>query len=35
VLVMREGHLTGEFPRADATPEAVMFAATAQKEGAL
>jgi rhamnose transport system ATP-binding protein len=35
VLVMREGHLTGEFPRAEATPEAVMFAATAEKEGAL
>ena len=35
VLVMREGHLTGEFDRADATPEAVMFAATAEKEAAL
>ena len=35
VLVMREGHLTGEFPRSEATPEAVMFAATAEKEGAL
>ena len=29
VLVMREGRLTGEFSREDATPEAVMFAATA------
>ena len=29
VLVMREGRLTGEFARTDATPEAVMFAATA------
>ena len=29
VLVMREGRLTGEFSRAQATPEAVMFAATA------
>ncbi len=29
VLVMREGRLTGEFTRAQATPEAVMFAATA------
>jgi rhamnose transport system ATP-binding protein len=35
VLVMREGHLTGEFPRSEATPEAVMFAATADKEAAL
>ena len=34
VLVMREGHLTGEFARAEATPEAVMFAATAETEGA-
>ncbi|WP_136709716.1 sugar ABC transporter ATP-binding protein [Agromyces sp. H66] len=34
VLVMREGYLTGEFPRAEATPEAVMFAATAEKEDA-
>ncbi len=33
VLVMREGRLTGEFPRADATPEAVMFAATAREGG--
>jgi rhamnose transport system ATP-binding protein len=32
---MREGHLTGEFPRSEATPEAVMFAATADKEAAL
>ncbi|WP_353808896.1 sugar ABC transporter ATP-binding protein [Agromyces sp. SYSU T00194] len=30
VLVMREGRLTGEFERADATPEAVMYAATAE-----
>ncbi|MFB8386703.1 sugar ABC transporter ATP-binding protein [Microbacterium sp. NPDC055910] len=29
VLVMREGRLTGEFSRDEATPEAVMFAATA------
>jgi rhamnose transport system ATP-binding protein len=28
VLVIKEGRLTGEFDRADATPEAVMFAAT-------
>jgi rhamnose transport system ATP-binding protein len=34
VLVMREGRLTGEFPRADATPEAVMYAATADSEPA-
>lgn len=34
VLVMREGHLTGEFSRAEATPEAVMYAATAEKEHA-
>ncbi|WP_448002795.1 sugar ABC transporter ATP-binding protein [Agromyces bauzanensis] len=34
VLVMREGHLTGEFARAEATPETVMFAATAEKEHA-
>ena len=32
VLVMREGRLTGEFPRAEATPEAVMYAATAEAE---
>ncbi len=32
VLVMREGRLTGEFARADATPEAVMYAATADAE---
>ena len=32
VLVMREGRLTGEFPRQEATPEAVMFAATADAE---
>ncbi|MCR2815119.1 sugar ABC transporter ATP-binding protein [Microbacterium jiangjiandongii] len=29
VLVMREGRLTGEFARSEATPEAIMFAATA------
>ena len=29
VLVMREGRLTAELARAEATPEAVMFAATA------
>ncbi|MDN3497240.1 sugar ABC transporter ATP-binding protein [Planococcus sp. APC 4015] len=34
VLVMREGRLTGEFPRTQATPEAVMFAATADSEAA-
>jgi rhamnose transport system ATP-binding protein len=34
VLVMREGWLTGEFPRSEATPETVMFAATAEKEDA-
>jgi rhamnose transport system ATP-binding protein len=34
VLVMREGWLTAEFPRSEATPEAVMFAATAEKEDA-
>ncbi|GAA2972608.1 rhamnose transport system ATP-binding protein [Microbacterium terrae] len=34
VLVMREGRLTGEFPRAEATPEAIMFAATADAEAA-
>lgn len=32
VLVMREGRLTGEFSRADATPETIMFAATAEAE---
>ena len=32
VLVMREGRLTGEFPRTEATPEAVMYAATADAE---
>ncbi|WP_411720447.1 sugar ABC transporter ATP-binding protein [Mycetocola sp.] len=32
VLVMREGRLTGEFTRQQATPEAVMFAATAEAE---
>ena len=32
VLVMRAGRITGEFDRADATPEAVMFAATADEE---
>lgn len=34
VLVMREGRLTGEFTRTQATPEAVMFAATADVETA-
>lgn len=34
VLVMREGRLTGEFSRDEATPEAVMFAATADAEAA-
>lgn len=34
VLVMREGRLTGEFPRAEASPEAVMYAATADAEAA-
>ncbi|TQJ30679.1 sugar ABC transporter ATP-binding protein [Microbacterium sp. SLBN-146] len=34
VLVMREGRLTGEFSRAEATPEAVMYAATADAEAA-
>ncbi|HKP08025.1 MAG TPA: sugar ABC transporter ATP-binding protein [Microbacterium sp.] len=34
VLVMREGRLTGEFTRDEATPEAVMFAATADAEAA-
>jgi rhamnose transport system ATP-binding protein len=34
VLVMREGWLTAEFPRSEATPESVMFAATAEKEDA-
>ncbi|MGU3646827.1 sugar ABC transporter ATP-binding protein [Microbacterium sp. C23T] len=34
VLVMREGRLTGEFSRVEATPEAVMFAATADAEAA-
>jgi rhamnose transport system ATP-binding protein len=32
VLVMREGRLTGEFDRAEATPEAIMYAATADAE---
>ena len=32
VLVMREGTLTGEFTRDEATPEAVIHAATVQKE---
>jgi rhamnose transport system ATP-binding protein len=34
VLVMREGRLTAEFPRAQATPDAVMFAATHAKQEA-
>ena len=33
VLVMREGHLTAEIPRSEATPESVMFAATHSTEG--
>ncbi|WP_442574553.1 sugar ABC transporter ATP-binding protein [Microbacterium sp. F51-2R] len=32
VLVMREGRITGEFSRQEATPEAVMYAATADSE---
>nr|WP_246401377.1 sugar ABC transporter ATP-binding protein [Jiangella mangrovi] len=32
VLVMREGRLTGEFPRDQATPEAIMHAATTVTE---
>ncbi|MHA6523341.1 sugar ABC transporter ATP-binding protein [Tessaracoccus sp. G1721] len=32
VLVMRAGRITGEFDRAEATPEAVMFAATADED---
>lgn len=32
VLVMREGRLTGEFSREEATPENVMYAATADAE---
>ncbi|MGZ0712787.1 sugar ABC transporter ATP-binding protein (plasmid) [Coraliomargarita sp. W4R53] len=32
VLVMREGRLTGEFTREEATPEAIMYAATADAE---
>jgi rhamnose transport system ATP-binding protein len=32
VLVMREGRLVGEFPRADATPERVIAAAAGMKE---
>jgi len=35
VLVMREGRLTGEFTREEATPEAVMFAATADAEATI
>jgi rhamnose transport system ATP-binding protein len=34
VLVMREGRLTAEFPRAQATPDRVMFAATHAKQEA-
>lgn len=34
VLVMHEGRITAELDRADATPEAVMHAATASLEGA-
>jgi rhamnose transport system ATP-binding protein len=32
VLVMREGHITGEFSRAEATQEKLMAAATAVTE---
>ncbi|RKN41236.1 sugar ABC transporter ATP-binding protein [Streptomyces hoynatensis] len=32
VLVMREGRITAELPRAEATEESVMFAATGQRE---
>jgi rhamnose transport system ATP-binding protein len=35
VLVMHEGRITATLDRADATPEAVMHAATASMEGAL
>ncbi|MET0862315.1 MAG: sugar ABC transporter ATP-binding protein [Microbacterium sp.] len=35
VLVMHEGRITARLDRADATPEAVMHAATASMEGAL
>lgn len=35
VLVMREGRLTGEFARTDATPEAIMYAATAEAGASL
>jgi len=31
VLVLHEGHVTGEFLRADVTPEKVMACATAQR----
>jgi rhamnose transport system ATP-binding protein len=34
VLVMREGRITAELDRADATSEAVMFAATQSSESA-
>lgn len=34
ILVMREGHLMGEFTRAEATPEKVMAAATGQVQSA-
>lgn len=32
ILVLREGHITGEFTRADATPEKVMACATGQTQ---
>jgi len=32
VLVMHEGRITADIPRAEATPESVMFAATHDKE---
>ncbi len=34
VLVVSEGRISGEFSRDEATPEAIMLAATAQTEGA-
>ena len=34
VLVMREGRLAAELPRAEATEESVMFAATGQEVAA-
>ncbi len=34
ILVMREGHLTADIPRAEATAEAVMFSATHERRSA-